>query len=611
MIADRPVSTTLIGKTSVGKAKVGGSFLIEQTPANETHTPEDFSSDVRDIYAAVDEFVKARVLPNVEHLEGHHDNVMLKKLLHECGEQGFFQVEVPEAFGGLDMSKTTATYVGEALAKGGGFAVTFGAHASIGMLPLVYFGSDALKAKYLEKMAAGQIIGAYCLSEPGSGSDAQAAKTRAVPSADGSSYTVSGTKMWITNGGIADMFTVFCQVITPEGPKFSCFMIERDSPGVSLGKEEDKMGIRLSSTTQVILEDVVVPAENLLGEVGGGAKIAFNILNIGRYKLGSGGIGGSKAVLEASAKYAKERVSFGQPIGNFGAIKEKLGEMTAQIYAAESVTYRVTGMIDEAASHATDARGKLKAIEIFRIEASIVKVFGTEVLAYCTDEAVQVFGGYGFSEEYPVARAYRDARINRIFEGTNEINRMLIPGELLKMAMKGELPLLQAAQKLQAEILEPSFDGDEDDSVLASEVKAVENLKKLALQIAGQAAMKYMQNLSQQQELMMRVADIIIQAFAAESCVLRTQKVMVSGPTSGLGDSSVHLAATQLFVGQAVEICGRSGREALSAFLEGDDLRMNLAALRRFTKYEPRNNIALRRSIAERVLEADGYPIKA
>ena len=406
-------------------------------------------------------------------------------------------------------------------------------------------------------------------------------------------------------GGIADMFTVFCQVITPEGPKFSCFMIERDYPGVSLGKEEDKMGIRLSSTTQVILEDVVVPSENLLGEVGGGAKIAFNILNIGRYKLGSGGVGGGKAVLEASAKYAKERVSFGQTIGNFGAIQEKLGEMATQIFAAESVTYRVTGMIDEAAAHASDARGKLKAIETFRVEASIVKVFGTEVLAYCTDEAVQVFGGYGFSEEYPVARAYRDARINRIFEGTNEINRMLIPGELLKMAMKGELPLLQAAQKLQAEILEPSFN-DDDDSPLAGEVRAVENLKKLALQIAGQAAMKYMQNLSQQQELMMRIADIIIQAFAAESCLLRTQKVMASGH-----DSSVHQAATHLFVGQAVEICARSGREALSAFLEGDDLRMNLAALRRFTKYEPRNNIMLRRGIAERVLEADGYPIKS
>ena len=601
MIADRSISTNLMGKSNVG-----GSFLIEQTPANETHTPEDFSSDVRDIYAAVDEFVKARVLPNVEHLEGHHDNVMLKKLLHECGEQGFFQVEVPEAYGGLDMSKTTATYVGEALAKGGGFAVTFGAHASIGMLPLVYFGSDALKAKYLEKMAGGQIIGAYCLSEPGSGSDAQAAKTRAVPSADGSSYTISGTKMWITNGGIADMFTVFCQVITPEGPKFSCFMIERDYPGVSLGKEEDKMGIRLSSTTQVILEDVVVPSENLLGEVGGGAKIAFNILNIGRYKLGSGGVGGGKAVLEASAKYAKERVSFGQPIGNFGAIKEKLGEMAAQIYAAESTTYRVTGMIDEAASHATDARGKLKAIETFRVEASIVKVFGTEVLAYCTDEAVQVFGGYGFSEEYPVARAYRDARINRIFEGTNEINRMLIPGELLKMAMKGELPLLKAAQKLQAEILEPSFE-EEEDSVWARDRRVIENLKKLALQIAGQAAMKFMQNLSQQQELMMRVADIIIQAFAAESCILRAEK----SAAAGKDPNGVQEAMTHLFIGEAVEICARAGREALSTFLEGDELRLNLAALKRFTKYDTRNNIKLRQGIAHWVLEADGYPIKA
>ena len=595
MIADRPAT----------KAKQGGSFLIEQAAPEDVQTPEDFSQDVRDIYAAVDEFVKARVMPNLETLE-HHDNDLLKKLLHECGDQGFFQIEVPEAYGGLDMSKTTATYVGEALSKAGGFAVAFGAHASIGMLPLVYFGSDALKAKYLEQMAAGKIIGAYCLSEPGSGSDAQAAKTRAVPSEDGSYYTLNGTKMWISNGGIADMYTVFCQVITPEGPKFSAFMVERGYAGVSTGKEEDKMGIRMSSTTQLILEDVQVPAENLLGEVGWGAKIAFNILNIGRYKLGSGGVGGGKAVLESSAKYAKDRHSFGQPIANFGVIQEKLGEMAAQIYAAEAATYRVTGLIDEIASSATDGKGKLKAIENYRVEASIVKVFGTEVLAYCTDEAVQVFGGYGFSEEYPVARAYRDARINRIFEGTNEINRMIIPGELLKMAMKGELPLLAAAQKLQAEILEPSFSDMDDDSPLASEVRAVENLKKLALQIAGQAAMKFMTKLSEQQEIMMRVADIVIQAFAAESCILRTQKVMHAGK-----DSSTHEAMTRLFVGEAIEKSAVAGREALSAFLEGDELRMNLSALKRFTKAEPRNNIQLRRGIAAKVLEADGYPIKA
>ncbi len=595
MIADRPEI----------KTKKGGAFLIEQTAPADVQTPEDFTQDTKDIYAAVDEFIKARVLPNIETLE-NHDNQLLKKLVKECGEQGFYLLEVPEAYGGLDMSKTTATYVGEALTRGGGFAVSFGAHASIGMLPLVYFGSDALKAKYLEKMAKGEMIGAYCLSEPGSGSDAQAAKARAVLSEDGTHYTLSGTKMWISNGGIADMYTVFAQVPTPEGNKFSCFLVERAFPGVSTGKEEHKLGIRMSSTTQLILEDVKVPAENLLGEVGMGAKIAFNILNIGRYKLGSGGTGGSKNILESSAKYAKDRMSFGKPIASYGAIQEKLGEMAAQIYAAESATYRITGMIDEIASRATDAKGKLKAIETFRVEASIIKVFGTEVLSYCADQGVQVFGGYGYSEEYPVARAYRDARINRIFEGTNEINRMIIPGELLKMAMKGELGLLQAAQQLQAEILEPSFEDTDDDGLLAAETRVVENMKKAALQIAGQAAMKFGPKLAEQQEVMMRVADLIINAFVGESMILRTKKVAASGKNAEL-----RAAMTQLFVSDAIEKCATAGREALSAFLEGDDLRMNLAALKRFTKHDAVNTIALRRTVAEAVLEADGYPVKA
>jgi alkylation response protein AidB-like acyl-CoA dehydrogenase len=593
MIADRPEQIT---------SKKGGMFLIQPTPANQTHTPEDFSGDVKDIYKAVDEFVKARVMPNMETLEAH-DNALLKQILHECGDQGFFQVEVPEAYGGLDMSKTTATYVGEALAQAGGFAVAFGAHASIGMLPLVYFGSDALKAKYLEKMAGGKLIGAYCLSEPSSGSDAQAAKTRAVPSDDGLSYTISGTKMWISNGGIADIYTVFCQVITPQGPKFSAFMIERGYPGVGVGKEEHKLGIRLSSTTQLILEDVVVPAENLLGEVGWGAKIAFNILNIGRYKLGSGGIGGCKAVISSSTKYAKERTSFGQPIGNFGAIQEKLAEMSLQTYAAESLTYRVTGLIDEIADHAKSAGEKLKAIETYRIEASIVKVFATEVLAYCTDQAVQIFGGYGYSEEYPVARAYRDARINRIFEGTNEINRMIIPGELLKMAIKGEIPLMQAAQKLQAEMLEPSFADETDDAPLAAEARVVEGLKKAALQVAGLASLKFNAKLNEQQEILMRVADIIISSFAGESALLRTQKIMASGK-----DAKLHIAMTQVLIHDLAEKCAVWGREALSSFTEGDDLRLNLAAMKRLTKHDSLNVVGLRREIAKAVLEADGYP---
>jgi alkylation response protein AidB-like acyl-CoA dehydrogenase len=593
MIADRP--------EPVVKLKPGGSFLIESSQPAEVYTPEDFTPEMREIFQAVDQFVKNKVLTNIERLE-EHDNEFLKKLLHECGEQGFFLLEVPEAYGGLDQSKTLATYVGEALSKGGGFAVSFGAHASIGMLPLVYFGSDAAKEKYLEKMANGQLIGAYCLSEPGSGSDAQAAKAKAVPSEDGSYYTLSGTKMWISNGGIADLYTVFAQVPTPEGNKFSAFLVERSAAGVSTGKEEHKLGIRMSSTTQLILEDVKVPAENLLGQVGWGAKIAFNILNIGRYKLGSGGVGGSKGVLEHSAKYAKERLSFSKPIASYGAIQEKLGQMGAAIYGAESATYRVTGSID---SHVSGGQDKLKAIETHRVEASIVKVYGTEVLAYVADEGVQVFGGYGYSEEYPVARAYRDARINRIFEGTNEINRMLIPGELLKMAMKGELPLLQAAQKLQAELLEPSFDTEESDALLAAETKVVTNLKKAALAVAGSAAMKFAQKLSEQQEIMMRTADMIIQAYVAESALLRTQKILQSGNAATL-----ETAMTQILVAQAAEKSFNAGREALSSFLEGDDLRMTLAAVRRFTKFDAVNVIALRRQIAAAVLEADGYPLK-
>ena len=595
MIAERPAAVVPT------KQKSGGSFLIASSTPDDVYTPEDFTVEMREIFGAVDEFVKNRVLPNANHLE-EHDNVLLKKLLYECGEQGFFLLEVPEAYGGLDQSKTLATYVGEALSYGGGFAVSFGAHASIGMLPLVYFGSDAAKDKYLEQMGAGQLIGAYCLSEPGSGSDAQAAKTKAVLSDDGTYYTMTGTKMWISNGGIADLYTVFAQVPTPEGNKLSAFIVERGFDGVSTGKEEHKMGIRMSSTTQLILEDVRVPAENLLGVVGGGAKIAFNILNIGRYKLGSGGVGGSKAILEHSAKYAQDRQSFGKPISSYGAILEKLGQMAAMIYGAESATYRVTGEIDALVDAGAD---KLKAIESRRVEASIVKVYGTEVLGYVADEGVQVYGGYGFSEEYPVARAYRDARINRIFEGTNEINRLIIPAELLKMAMKGELPLLQAAQKLQAELLEPNYDQDESDAPLASETRVVANLKKAALAVAGSAAQKFGAQLSQQQEIMMRTADMIIQAFVAESAMLRAQKIIATGKPAHL-----ETAMAQILVAQAAEKTASAGREALSAFLEGDDLRMTLSAVKRFTKFETVNLIALRRVVAAAVLEANGYPLK-
>jgi alkylation response protein AidB-like acyl-CoA dehydrogenase len=593
MIAERPEAIRVV--------KPGGTFLIEAASHTDVYTPEDFTPDMREMFQAIEEFVKARVVANQESLE-HHNNELLKKIVHECGEQGFFLIEVPEEFGGLDLSKTMACYVGEALSRGGGFAVTFGAHASIGMLPLVYFGSQETKEKYLPDMANGKLIGAYCLSEPGSGSDAQAAKAKAVLSEDGKHYVLNGTKMWISNGGIADVFTVFAHVPTPEGNKFSAFLVERAFAGVSTGKEEEKLGIRLSSTTQLILEDVKVPVANLLGEVGWGAKIAFNILNIGRYKLGSGGAGGSKVILEHSAKYAKERHSFGKPIASYGAILEKLGQMATSIFAAETITYRVTGAIDAAVEKGMD---KLKAIETHRVEASMVKVFATEVLSMCADEGLQVFGGFGYSEEYPMARAYRDARINRIFEGTNEINRMLIPGELLKMAMKGELPLLKAAQKLQAELLEPSFDMDESDAPLASETKVVANLKKAALAVAGSAAQKFGPKLGEQQETMMRTADMIIQAYVAESAVVRAQKIISSGK-----NASVATAMAQILVAQAADKTMSAGREAISSFLEGDDFRMTMAALKRFTKTDVVNIIQLRREIAAAVLEADGYPLK-
>jgi alkylation response protein AidB-like acyl-CoA dehydrogenase len=594
MIADRPVLSY----------RKGGSFLLEAVPATDVQIPEDFAPEIAEFSQALSDFVKARVLPNVARLE-EHDNPLLRQLLQECGAQGFFQIEVPEAYGGLDLSKTTATRVSEGLSQAGGFSVAFGAHSSIGMLPLVYFGSDMLKAKYLEQLASAQMIGAYCLSEPGSGSDAQAAKTKAVASDDGSSYTLNGTKMWISNGGIADIYTVFCQVQTDEGQKFSAFLVERNYPGVSLGKEEEKMGIRMSSTTQLILEDVVVPAENLLGEVGWGAKIAFNILNIGRYKLGAGGIGGSKAVLAHASKYSQERMAFGGPISRFGLMQEKLGEMATRIFAAESATYRVTGLIDHLAKPAKTNAEKLKAIEEYAAEASILKVFGSEVLDYCTDEAVQIYGGYGYSEEYPVARAYRDARINRIFEGTNEINRLLIPGTFLKRAMKGELPLLAAAQKLQGELLEPSFEEDDNDAPLAQELRVIAKLKKLALMIAGQAAMKFGPKLDHQQELLSRVADIIIQTFTAESAVLRSQKLMQAGKTN-----ATMLAMSQMLVHDAAEKSALWAREALSSFMDGDDLRLNLSAVRRFSKHESLNTVALRRQVAAAVLESEGYPIR-
>lgn len=504
MIADKKLSTK------------GGGWLLEKP--EQIFTPEDFDDTTRMIQETVRQFVEKEYRPvaeALEHGELEHNIPLLKK----CGELGLLGVEVSEEYGGLDLPKTVSTVIAEALAGTGGFSVSYGVQTSIGLLPLVYWGTKAQKDKYLAKMVSGELIAVYCLTEPQSGSDAMGAKTRAELSEDGKHYILNGTKMWISNAGFAHLFTVFAK--TKEG--LTAFLVEQGTPGLRLGGEEKKMGIKASSTRQVFLEDVKVPVENVLGELGKGHKIAFNVLNVGRYKLGAGAIGGSKGALALSARYAKERVAFGQPIANFGLIQQKLAEMAARIFAGESAVYRTMGMIDEALSSldkANAAEAVLAGIEEYAIEASIIKVLGSEVLDYVVDEGVQIHGGYGYSAEYEIERAYRDSRINRIFEGTNEINRLLIPGMLLRRAMKGELPLFDAAMKLQKELLEPSFDEPED-----KEMAQLEGLKKLALAVLGLAALKYGKKIEEEQEVLAVAADILIDIFAAESALLRARKL--------------------------------------------------------------------------------------
>lgn len=575
MIADRKL------------AKKGGGWLLERPEG--IFTPEDFDGTVREIIKTTRTFVEREYQPVAERLE-HGELEFNLPLMRKAGEQGLLGIEVPEEYGGLDLSKTISTVVAEELSPTGGFSVTYGAHTSIGTLPLVYFGTPEQKAKYLPKLASGEWIAAYCLTEPGSGSDALAAKTKAVLSEDGKYYILNGTKMWISNAGFAHLFTVFAKI---DGEKFTAFLVERDTPGLSFGAEEKKMGIKASSTRMVILEDVKVPVENVLGTIGKGHQIAFNVLNVGRYKLGAGAIGGAKHALALSAKYAKERVAFGKPIAHFGLIQHKLAEMATRIYAGESATYRTVGLIDEALQGKSGTEAVLAGIEEYAIEASIIKVLGSEVLDYCVDEGVQIHGGYGYSAEYPIERAYRDSRINRIFEGTNEINRLLIPGMLLRRAMKGELPLVDAATRLQKELLEPSFDQPDD-----LELAQIENLKKLVLMTSGLAALKYTTKIEEEQEILATAADILIDIYAAESMLLRSRRL----------GGGVYADMTTLYLYQALDRAQSTALAVLPRLAEGDEMRVMASAVRRLTKHEPTDLVDLRRRIAQKVLEAEGYP---
>jgi butyryl-CoA dehydrogenase len=602
------MATTAIPNTKIS----GGSFLLEERRPEDVFTPEDFTEQHQLIGQTAEEFAVNEILPNAEKIE-HKDFSISRALVKKAGELGLSAVEIPEAYGGLDMDKVTAAVIADHIAKYAGFATTWGAHSGIGLLPLVYFGTEEQKKKYLPRLAAGEIVGAYALSETSSGSDALNCRTRAQLSADGRHYVLNGEKMWITNAGFADLFTVFAKV---DGDKFSAFLVEKTFPGISIGGEEHKLGIRGSSTCPVILNDCQVPAENLLGEIGKGHVIAFNILNVGRFKLGAMCVGGGRVSLENAIAYAKQRKAFGKVIADFGLVREKLANMATLLYVGESLVYRTVGMMDVALnevdkSGADAMRETRKAIEEYAVECSIIKVWASEMIDYVVDESLQIYGGYGFVEEYPAERAYRDARINRIFEGTNEINRLIITGFLLKRAMTGQLPLMAAIKKLMEEVLSGPSASEEFEGALADERKLVAQAKKLGLFAAGAATQKYMQAIQDQQEIMGAIADMTIETYAMETAVLRAQKIAESGSSSSKSEAAAALpiAMTRVYLTQAFEKVESAARKVIAAVAEGDMLRTQLAILRRLSKHEPFNTIELRQLIAQRVIERGKYTL--
>lgn len=581
----------------------GGGFLIEDVAAEDVITPEDFSDEHLMIAKTTEDFVLGEVVPKIDNLENHefeHSVDLLKK----AGELGLLGVDVPEEYGGLGLDKISSSLITEKFSRAGGFSVTHGAHVGIGSLPIVFFGNEEQKQKYLPKLATGELIAAYALTEPGSGSDALGAKTTAKLNEAGTHYVLNGEKQWITNSAFADVFVVYAKI---DGDKFTAFIVERDYPGVSTGPEEKKMGIKSSSTRTLVLEDAQVPVENVLGDIGRGHIIAFNILNVGRYKLAIGGVGGSKRAIELAVKYANERKQFQTPISSFSLIQEKLASMAVNTYANESSVYRTVGLFEQSMGKLTDEQLKdgkevAKVIAEYAIECSLNKVFCTELLDFTADEAVQIHGGYGFMQEYEVERIYRDSRINRIFEGTNEINRMIVPGTLLKKAMKGELPLLQKAQSLQEELMMmmPEEPGTEP---LEQEKYLVKNAKKIALVAAGLAAQKYGEKLEKEQELLVNIADIVAEIYNMESAVLRTEKAMNKSSEK----AQQKLLYTQVYVQEAFNRIEAHAKETLIASESGDTLRMMLGALKKLIRHTPTNVIAKKREIAANLIKEEKY----
>jgi alkylation response protein AidB-like acyl-CoA dehydrogenase len=587
----------------------GGSFLLESRRPEEIFTPEDFSEQHVLIAQTAEEFAQKEIVPNIEKME-RKDFSVTRELLKKAGELGLSGVEVPEAYGGMELDKVSAAVIADHIAKYAGFATTWGGHTGIGTLPLVYFGNEAQKQKYLPRLARGEIVGAYALSEASSGSDALNCRARATLSPDGKHYILNGEKMWITNAGFADLFTVFAKV---DGEKFTAFLVERAFPGFSVGAEEHKMGIRGSSTCPIILNDCKVPVENVLGEIGRGHVIAFNILNIGRFKLGAMCVGGARESMNNAIAYAKQRKAFGKAIAEFGLVREKIANMATNIYAGESLVFRTVGMMDAALSaidKAAPDSGKrnLKAIEEYAVECSIIKVWASEMLDYVVDETVQIYAGYGFVEEYPAERAYRDARINRIFEGTNEINRLIITGMLLKRAMSGKLALMPAIKQLMDEVLAgPPMPGEDADGVLGEENRLITSAKKLGLFAAGAATQKYMAQIEQQQEIMGAIADMVTEIYVMESVLLRTIKIVAA---QGESASAVLIAIARVYLSQAIDKIELSARKIIAAVAEGDTLRAQLAILRRLAKHDPCNTIAMRQQIAQYMIDKGKYALR-
>ncbi len=581
----------------------GGAWLIEETDPSTVMSPEQLSEEHRLIGQTTAEFIDQEVLPNRERLE-QKDWALNRELVKKCGALGLFGTNLPEIYGGVDLDKIATLVVSEEMARYSSFGTTFGAHANLTILPIYMFGTEAQKQKYLPRLVSGEIVGAYCLSESGSGSDALGAKTRATRQPDGS-FVLSGEKMWISNGGFADVYVIFAKV---DGEHFTAFIVERAWPGVSSGKEEHKMGLHGSSTTPIILQDVNVPADAVLGEIGKGHKVAFNVLNFGRFKLGAMCSGGARAAIAEAARYAGSRKQFGVPIATFGAIKHKLGEMTARQYALESMLYRTAGLID-ARVRATGGSHEsgtpmLESLEEFAVEASIAKVLGSEVIDYILDENVQIHGGNGFVRDYPAEGHYRDCRVNRIFEGTNEINRLLIPGMLMKKAVKGELPLIAAAKQLQDEIMSPSLAlPDDEGAALAEEAHAVTAFKKVVLMVAGTAMQRYGEKLQDEQEVLTYLADILIDTYASESALLRALR----SATDAVATAELQADAAQVYIHEAAGRIELAARSCLAAMADGDGLRTQLAALRRLLKVVPANTVILRRRLAEAVVAKGGY----